>query len=68
MVIEVPPEHCPNGHPLGPRQCLVGWLPCTCGGGNGHRTYTCRTCAAVIYEPPHGDHGQSASTWANPIP
>jgi len=40
---EVQPSHCSNGHPLGPHQAIVGWLPCNCA-GEGHRTWTCRTC------------------------
>jgi len=25
---ETPPATCSNGHPLGPHQAIVGWLPC----------------------------------------
>jgi hypothetical protein len=36
-IAEVPPEQCPNGHPLKPGHVLVGW------DGYG-RTYTCWIC------------------------
>jgi hypothetical protein len=52
-VVEVAPEHCPNGHPLGPGTVVVGWPPCQCvEGHSGHRTYYCRTCGVTMYEPP----------------
>jgi hypothetical protein len=49
-VAEHEPDHCRNGHPLGPNQATVGYAPCDCGkGGNrGHRTWSCRTCRNVI--------------------
>jgi hypothetical protein len=50
---EVAPSHCPNGHRLGPGQVLIGTLPCWCAGAAGHRTYWCRDCQAVIFDPPH---------------
>lgn len=54
LSIERAPKHCPNGHPLGPRRMLVGWVPCTCTpDATGHRTYQCRRCDAVIERPPH---------------
>ena len=31
------PPSCPNGRRLGARTMLVGWLPCGCAGGGGHR-------------------------------
>jgi hypothetical protein len=29
-LVEITPERCPNGHPLGPGRVLIGWLPCQC--------------------------------------
>jgi hypothetical protein len=52
-VVEVAPEHCPNGHPLGPGTVVMGWHPCDCVERGGHRTYWCRTCKVTMYEPPH---------------
>jgi len=52
---EIPPDVCPNGHPLRPPNVQVFWLGCVCAGGYGHRGYRCWTCGAVIYEPPHTD-------------
>jgi len=53
---ETPPAECSNGHPLGQHQAIVGWLPCNCA-GEGHRTWTCRTCRDVQYDPPHDGTG-----------
>lgn len=52
---EIPPEHCPNGHPLRYPNVLVSHLPCWCAGPGGHRTYRCLTCDRVIYVPPHDE-------------
>jgi hypothetical protein len=53
-VVEVAPEHCPNGHPLGPGTVVVGWHPCRCAEGHsGHRTYWCQECRTAVYVPPH---------------
>jgi hypothetical protein len=52
-VAEVPPAACSNGHPYRPGGVLVGYLPCICGPGRGHRTYRCRTCDVVDHYPPH---------------
>ncbi len=53
-VHEVVPEACPFGHPWGPNQVLVGWMPCQCAKvGGGHRYYACRSCDAVVYRPDH---------------
>ena len=53
-VVEVAPERCPNGHPLGPGTVVVGWHTCQCvEGHSGHRTYYCRTCRVTMYEQPH---------------
>ena len=41
----------PERTPARPAPVLVGWLPCTCGNANGHRTYYCTTGTAVVYEP-----------------
>ncbi len=46
-----PPTRCPNGHPLGPNQVLVGHQACL-GHGGGHTTWTCRTCDETVYGPP----------------
>jgi hypothetical protein len=59
--IERPPLTCPNGHPLGPNRVLVGWLPCSCQGGLGHRTYQCRACAGWVYRPEHVPGGGEQS-------
>lgn len=48
-----PPTHCPNGHLLGPRQCLVGFAHCNHDGG--HTSWWCRECGATVYGPPLGD-------------
>lgn len=50
---EVAPRRCPNGHELRPPNVAVAHLPCSCAGTRGHRTYTCPTCQATIYDPPH---------------
>jgi hypothetical protein len=50
---EVALSHCPNGHRLGPGKVLVSYLPCWCSGTGGHRTYWCRACDSVIFDPPH---------------
>lgn len=53
-VAEVPPASCSNGHPFTrPRAMLVGFLPCTCAGANGHRTYQCAECGVLDYYPEH---------------
>jgi hypothetical protein len=54
-VVEVDqPERCPNGHRLGPRAVIVGYLPCICSWPErGHRTFACRECSAVVYLPEH---------------
>jgi len=53
-VHEDAPAQCPRGHPWGPNQVLVGWMPCQCAKvGGGHRYYACRSCDAVVYWPDH---------------
>src|SRR5262245_39158811 len=47
-----PPRRCPNGHPLGPNQVLVGHVACLGHGGGGHTSWHCRACDAVVYGPP----------------
>ena len=42
-------ERCPNGHPLGANQVLVGHVACPDHGGGGHTCWHCRTCDAVVY-------------------
>lgn len=49
------PLRCPNGHRLRPPNVRIGWLPCTCVPGMGHRTYRCETCRDVVHDPPHVD-------------
>jgi hypothetical protein len=51
-----PPSRCPNGHPLGPNQVLVGHVACLGHGGGGHISWHCRTCDAVVYGPPLNTH------------
>lgn len=50
------PKRCPNGHPLGPNQVLVGHVACLGHGGGGHTTWHCRTCDAVVSGPPLNTH------------
>jgi hypothetical protein len=50
-----PPSRCPNGHPLGPNQVLVGHQACLRHGG-GHTTWTCRQCDATTFGPPINSH------------
>src|SRR6476619_4480633 len=50
------PRRCPNGHPLGPNQVLVGHVACLGHGGGGHTSWHCRTCDAVVYGPPLNTH------------
>ena len=57
-----PPTRCPNGHPLGPNQVLVGHQACL-GHGGGHTTWTCRTCDQTVYGPPLNTHCTRAR-WA----
>lgn len=53
-IAEIPPRACSNGHPFRhARSALVGFLPCACAGGNGHRTFQCARCGVVDYYPPH---------------
>jgi len=48
------PTRCPNGHPLGPNQVLVGRRACL-GHGGGHTTWTC-TCNETASGPPLNTH------------
>jgi len=50
-----PPTRCPNGHPLGAGQVLVGHQACL-GYGGGHTTWTCRQCDQTVYGPPLNTH------------
>lgn len=61
-VTEIPPEACPNGHELKPGT-VVAWLPCSCAGGNGHRTYECQACGVVIYRPAHAPGSPTAANF-----
>ena len=53
--VELSPDRCPNGHPLGPRQVTVGWIPCRCAehlsGTAGHRSWSCNECGAELSWP-----------------
>jgi hypothetical protein len=40
------PSRCPNGHPLGPNQVLVGHVACLGHGGGGHMSW--RTAERVM--------------------
>ncbi|GAA2347023.1 hypothetical protein GCM10010170_034200 [Dactylosporangium salmoneum] len=55
----VAPKHCRNGHPLGPRQVLIGTELCDPGNGRyrRHITWTCRAegCGDVIVADGHPD-------------
>jgi hypothetical protein len=50
------PGRCPNGHPLGANQVLVGHVACLGHGGGGHTSWHCRTCDAVVYGPALNTH------------
>jgi hypothetical protein len=47
----LPPQHCPNGHSLGPGRVLVGHQPCAGGCHGGHTTWECLSCNAITYAP-----------------
>lgn len=62
-LVEVPPSHCPAGHPTTRGLVLVGHERCACQGmGGGHRTYWCcwpdrslpfrEQCGEITYDPP----------------
>jgi hypothetical protein len=55
-----PPPSCPRGHTLrGAWKVIVGTQQCAhCSelGLGPHRSYTCRTCKATVYEPRAGPH------------
>lgn len=47
------PRECPNGHPLGPRQVIVGTQSCPAVPGSGqHLIHRCARCEDAIYTPP----------------
>src|SRR5258707_792057 len=50
-----PPSRCPNGHPLGPGEVLLGHQACL-GHGGGHTTWTCLACDSTVYGPPLNVH------------
>jgi hypothetical protein len=53
------PTHCPQGHPLGPKQVLVGHVACQGHGGGGHTLWHCRACPdgeLPVYGPPLAKH------------
>lgn len=52
-LVEIAPEQCPNGHPLRPPNVAVAHMPCHCNGTSGHRTHTCMSCGATVYDPSH---------------
>ncbi|WP_420116538.1 hypothetical protein [Micromonospora sp.] len=47
-LVEHAPSQCPQGHPLGGDQVLVGNIPCMClsqtHGQRAHRSWRCRRC------------------------
>jgi hypothetical protein len=51
-----PPSRCPNGHPFGPHQVLVGHVACLGHGGRGHTSWACTRCDAVTYGLPMAKH------------
>src|ERR1700675_3246705 len=53
--IVLAPQHCPNGHRLGPGETLVGHQA-SLGHGGGHTTRTCPTCDQTLYGPPLNTH------------
>jgi hypothetical protein len=61
-----PPTRCPNGHPLGPSQVLVGHVACLGHGGGGHTSWHCPTCDAVLYGPPMNSHCTALEGVYNP--
>ncbi|WP_156042418.1 hypothetical protein [Rhodococcus sp. UNC363MFTsu5.1] len=63
--VEPAPTHCPNGHRLGPRRCLVGWEQCGCADARrgGHRTHFCRTCGVTIRTPPCAGPRPQGARW-----
>ncbi len=64
---EVPPTACSNGHPFrGPRTAYVGFLPCSCAGDNGHRTYRCATCGVLDFYPPHDSAARGIGSLYDP--
>ncbi|MFB9187310.1 hypothetical protein ACFFX1_55075 [Dactylosporangium sucinum] len=56
-VAVVAPEHCHNGHPLGPYKVMLGTELCDPGTGRyqRHITWTCRTCGDVTIADGHPD-------------
>lgn len=50
-IIEVPPTHCPAGHPLGRGHVIVG-------GDSHQRTYLCRQCGLMVIR----DHDDGTET------
>jgi hypothetical protein len=47
-LVEVAPSHCPAGHRLGVRQVLVGFGISP--DGVRARSWTCRTCGAIVWD------------------
>jgi hypothetical protein len=43
---------------------IVGYLPCWCARTGGHRTYWCRVCDCVIFDPPHGADAEVINGYA----
>lgn len=50
MLTEHPPP-CPAGHDFIPGRTIVGWQPCMCQGGAGHRTYWCAVHDVEVMVP-----------------
>jgi hypothetical protein len=57
--ITKPPSRCAKGHPLGPRQVLVGHVACMGHGGGGHTIWHCLACPVdelPTFGPPLAAH------------
>jgi hypothetical protein len=65
-LVEVAPSQCPNGHRLAPHEVLVAYLPCWCARTGGHRSYWCRACETVIFDPPHSADAEMITGYARP--
>ena len=56
--ITQPPTRCPNGHPLGPNQVLVGPSSLPRPRRRAHHM-DCRTCDETVYGPPLNTHSSA---------
>ncbi len=55
------PPACPAGHDYIPGGTVVGWQPCMCQGGTGHRTYWCAEHDVEVMVPVYISTGRTAS-------